>query len=117
MLKTGTQYRTLTSVPVICWWYYDTVAILDDYSDCAPATLEAGTRFTIMEIPEKEPSRINCKVENDSELKRRVLPKDCQKRHWWSLPLMACVSFQVEIAAEVIEAQCAVIPDPPSNSV
>jgi hypothetical protein len=106
MLKVGQRFRTLSSIRVVCWWWYDTVAILEDYSDCAEATIDAGTCFTIAQIPEKEPDRTLCQIENEAELKLRVLPEYCRKRHWWDLSKPKCVSFGVEIAASVIETEC-----------
>lgn len=104
----GQTYRAREALPVTCWWWIDTVAILDDYSMNCPGTLPAGECFTVTEISEKEQRRILCLPQRMRELKSTLFPPAARK---WLFP--RCIGHQIEIPAEIILAKCDLIESAP----
>ena len=102
----GQRFRTLEPIDVICWWWYDTVAILEDYSDRCEAVLPAGEAFTVREILPGEPESFFCDLGRARKLKRLLIPRGCQFR---MLFLCRPTPYVVEIDRASIEAKCEVI--------
>jgi|ERR1043165_8767972 hypothetical protein len=101
--RVGDRYRTTESLPVICWWWYDTVAILDDYSDCCDAVLPTNVIFTIDQTAEGDPTRFLCKLDHAKQLKPNLIPKGRQIRLF-----LGCrpTEYLVEINASQLTESC-----------
>lgn len=107
-MSVGQRYLATDRIRVVCWRWWDTAAILEDYSDCAESEIGPGTRFEVIEIPPGNPSRVLAKLDRPNELKAQLLPK--WYRWWWNRFLIGrCVDFRVEIAAAEIESKCSLI--------
>jgi hypothetical protein len=79
MLAVGDRFRSRVPLQVICWWWYDPAAILDDYSDSSDAVLPPGEPFTVEEIPGDEPSRVLCHLDHATKgLQRHLFPHGLQ---------------------------------------
>jgi len=103
----GQVYRSREPLSVTCWWWIDTVAILDDYSMNCPGTLPAGECFTITEVSDAEPRRILCTPQRLRDLKPTLFPKAARK---WLFP--RCLGHQIEISTEAILSKCDLIDAP-----
>ena len=79
------MYRSNGTMPVLYVWWYDTVAILDDYSDSYGSDLPAGEEFTIMEGDENG-VEFYCRPRRSRRLRKRVLPKGTQIRNLFCWP-------------------------------
>ena len=109
MIEIGKRYRTKDPLNVLCWWWLDTIAILDDYSDGGEAILAAGECFKIVEIPTEEPHRILCEPDNPKPLKKQALPPFCQTLTFKLGGRI--VDFRIEVADDDIEKRCESIDD------
>jgi hypothetical protein len=107
MLAVGQRYRTREPLNIVCWWWYDTAAILDDYSDSCESVLPAGEAFTVRQIPDEAPDRILCDLDYAKRLKRLLIPKGRQIKI-----LLGCypTPYQVEISRADIESKCEALP-------
>ncbi len=105
----GQRYRTLNRIAVRCWWWYDTVAILADYSDCTGATLERNRSLTVVDIDSQDRSRIFCTVDDGGVLERQVVPTRYKPYRWWRIMSLTYVGFQVEVAASDLERNCELV--------
>lgn len=101
-IKIGQRFRNREPLDVFCWWWYDMAAILDDYSDHCSARLPSGEEFTVMEIPEGEPTRVLCDLKRANELKAKLIPKGRQINSWYCLS----TPYRVEIDATHILTRC-----------
>ena len=102
-MNAGDRFRTRESLNVICWWWYDTVAILDDYSDNCEAVLPAGESFTIEQIPDNDPARVLCRLDNARILKSKLISKDRLLK-----PVLLCKPspYSVELSRTQISTFC-----------
>ena len=103
MVSVGHRYRSREPLSVTCWWELDTVAILDDYSECCEAALPVGESFTVIEIAESDPSQVLCKLDREKGLKNQLIPRKRQNR-LWIIPLPT--PYGVEIARTDINNRC-----------
>jgi hypothetical protein len=103
MITAGQQYRTREAIPVVCVWWYDTVAILADYSDTCEATLPAGKSFTVREVGAgPKEGRVLCELHGAEDLKARLIPEGRQIRSFWCKPTEYCV----ELSAADFASKC-----------
>ena len=108
MIIVGQRYRTKKRLNVMFWWWLDTIAILEDYSDGAEGELGAGECLTVAEMLEDNPHRVLCDLDNPKPFKKRVLPPFY---HTWTFRLGGhVVGFQVEIPADVLATDCELLP-------
>lgn len=98
------RYRTKEPLNVICWWWYDTVTILPDYSDCAEATLNRGTVFTVRERVNDDPARLLCVMDDPHDLVAQVIP--AEHRTWRGWFVGRAVGFCVELSRARLEQSC-----------
>ena len=97
-IRIGQRFRNRDPLDVICCWWYDTVAILDEYSDHCPARLPSGEEFTVTEIPNNEPARVLCDLKRADELEAELIPKGRQ--------IGSSTPYRVEIDATHLLAGC-----------
>lgn len=102
MPNVGDRFRTREPLPVTCWWWYDTVAIVDDTSDCCDAVLPAGESFSVEQVAENDPGRVLCRLDRADALKAQLIPR---KRQVSTLGCRA-TPYSVELTLEQIETQC-----------
>ena len=102
MLAVGDRFRSRVPLQVMCWWWYDPAAILDDYSDSSDAVLPPGEPFTVEEIPEDEPSRVLCHLDHAKDLQRHLFPHGRQG----SLVGGRTTPYLVEFSRDQIESYC-----------
>ena len=103
MAEAGDRFRSCQPLSVICRWWYDTVAILDDYSDGCEATLPAGESFTVEEVSESAPDRLLCRLDRERELKPQLIPKGRQVR---AFLFCTPTPYRVELTSRQIEEGC-----------
>ncbi len=72
-LTIGACYRSREPVSVVFRWWYDTVAILDEYDDAEEGILPAGEKVTVVEVAQ-DAQRVLCVLENAKEIEK-TLPK------------------------------------------
>jgi len=101
-IKVGQRFRNRIPLDVYIWWWYDTAAILDDYSDHCSAQLPAGEEFIVSQIPDEAPTRVLCDLLRAKELKERMVPPGRQIKSAYCSP----TDYAVEIDAEQIVANC-----------
>ena len=103
MAEAGDRFRSCQPLSVICRWWYDTVAILDDYSDACEATLPAGEAFTVEQVSESDPDWLLCRLDRARELKPQLIPKGRQVR---ATLFCASTPYRVESTSQQIEEDC-----------
>lgn len=104
MAKPGEQYRTIEAIPVIVWWEIDTVAILEDYSECCDGELSAGELFTVRQVAVTDgATRIACELARERELLDSLIPR---KRQNHLLLKRLPTPYYVEIRATDLEESC-----------
>jgi hypothetical protein len=97
-LEIGQVFRARVALPVTCWWWLNTVAILDDYAECAEGSFPAGESFVITQIPAKQPHRVLCRPLRARELKSVMFP---------SRALEAIMfDHQIEVIGEITQSKC-----------
>ena len=101
-IKIGQRFRNREPLDVFCWWWYDTVAILDDYSDHCSARLPSGEEFTVTEIPGDELTRVLCDLKRAKELQEELIPKGRQINS----AFCSSTQYTVEIDATHILTRC-----------
>lgn len=72
--EVGWQYVAKAPVKVLYRWWYDTVAILDEYDDAEEGILPEGELITVVEVAQ-EAQRVLCDLANARRLRSRQLPK------------------------------------------
>lgn len=108
----GRMYRVRESCVVTCCWWYDTVAILADYSAAADATVDPGTVMTVVSVSSKRPGVVYCELDRIAETaaRKRVLPSPWRfggATAWLSRWFYGrIVDFHVETTQEVLNSCC-----------
>src|ERR1035437_5475860 len=106
MVGAGQRYTTRELIIVQCIWWYDTAAILADYSDACEATLPAGEPFTIREVGEGPvEGRVLCDLDRAEVLKEHLIPKGRQIKNLWCRPTPYCI----EMSESDLNSKCKLI--------
>ena len=103
----GHRFETLVPLSVSCWWWYDTVAILADYSDWAQVELPPGSRLTVVEVLPAESESVMCELDDAEPIQRRVLP--AWHFSWWGrLKNLGSkiVDFKIQIGCAALKRNC-----------
>jgi len=103
VVRKGDKFRSREPIPVTCWWWYDTAAILDDYSDCCAGVLPSGEAFTVDQVSEIDANRVLCVLDRAEALKPRLIPKGRQVRVFL---FCSPTRYTVELTLDQIAQMC-----------
>ena len=73
LIETGERRVTTDEIFVCYWWWYDTVAILDEYFDSHEGVLPANEEVFVSQY-DKENHRVLCDLKNHRKLEKTQLP-------------------------------------------
>ena len=99
----GQRYCSNRPIQAKLWWQRETLAILDDYTECDDCELPPAEEFTISRVFSDQRNSVIVKLAHEHALQKRLFPKGRGNRLLW---FRVSTPYVVEISLQELAASC-----------